>query len=84
MSVMIPASLTLYYIDTHFDATTTDRFGKHCGKRKKMPGRRNFSFFHNVSYSVEVVTPFVRIFVIISLFAVELEEPKIGISGKKG
>ena len=29
-----------------------------------------------------IVSPFVRIFVIISLFAVELEEPNIGISDK--
>ena len=29
-----------------------------------------------------VVSPFVHVFAIISLFAAELEEPKIGISGK--
>ena len=29
-----------------------------------------------------IVSPFVRIFAIISLFAAELEEPKIGIRGK--
>ena len=29
-----------------------------------------------------IVSPFVHIFAIISLFAAELEEPKIGISGK--
>ena len=29
-----------------------------------------------------IVSPFVHIFYIISLFAAELEEPKIGISGK--
>ena len=27
-------SLTFYSIDTHFDASTTDRFRKHCGKRR--------------------------------------------------
>ena len=27
-------SLTLYYIDTHFDASITDSFWKHCGKRR--------------------------------------------------
>ena len=36
----------------------------------------NFSFSHNV------LSQFVRIFDIILLFAAELEEPKIGISGK--
>ena len=30
----------------------------------------------------KIVSPFVNIFDIISLFAAELEEPKIGISGK--
>ena len=30
----------------------------------------------------KIVSPFVNIFEIISLFATELEEPKIGISGK--
>ena len=44
---------------------------------------RNFSYSHNVFYSVKkIVSPFVNIFDIISLFAAELEEPKIGISGK--
>ena len=38
---------------------------------------------HNVFYSSHDVSPFVHIFDIISLFAAELEKPKIGISGKE-
>ena len=41
----------------------------------------NFFFSHNVFYS-DNCTPFVRIFYIISLFAAELAEPKIGLLGK--
>ena len=68
--------LTLYYIDTHFKASTTDSFGKHCGER------RNCSFLlfpQCFLLNQKLVSPFVNIYDIISLFAVELEEPKIGI-----
>ena len=44
----------------------------------------NFFFFHNVFYSVrKIVSPFINIFDIISLFAAELEQPKIGMWGKE-
>ena len=39
----------------------------------------NFFFSHNVFYSIKKLHPFVNIYDIISLFAAELEEPKIGI-----
>ena len=71
--------LTLYSIDTHINASTTDSFWKHCGKR------RNCSFLlfpQSLLLNQKIVSPFVHIFDIISLFAAELEEPKIGISGK--
>ena len=43
----------------------------------------NFLFSHNVFFSNrKVYPPFVNIFDIISLFAAEFEEPKIGILGK--
>ena len=43
----------------------------------------NFFFSHNVIYSIiKIVSPFVNIFDIISLFASELEDPRIGISSK--
>ena len=40
---------------------------------------RNEQYF---LFSQKIVSPFVNIFDIISLFAAELEEPKIGIQGK--
>ena len=46
---------------------------------------RNKQFLHFPQYLLLnwiIVSPFVHIFDIISLFAAELEEPKIGISGK--
>ena len=43
----------------------------------------NFSFSHNAFLLNQIiVSPFVHIFDIISLFAAELVEPKIGIWGK--
>ena len=36
--------LTLYSIDTHFDASTTDSFWKHGGKKEKLLVTSNFSF----------------------------------------
>ena len=43
----------------------------------------DFFFSHNVFYSIrKIISPFVNIFDIISLFAAELEEPKIGMWGK--
>ena len=42
----------------------------------------NFSFSYNVSTQSDNCTPFVHILDIIFLVAAELEEPKIGISGK--
>ena len=35
--------LTLYSINTHFDASTTDNFCKHCEKKKKKEIARNCS-----------------------------------------
>ena len=35
-----------------------------------------------MSCTQKIVSPFVHIFYIVSLFAAEFEEPKIGISGK--
>ena len=63
--------LTLYSIDTHFDALTSDNFLKMLWEKEKC-------FLLNQI----IVSPFVYISDNMSLFAVELEEPKIGISGK--
>ena len=72
--------LTHYFIDTHFNASTTDSFWKHCGKRRNC-SKRAFSPFPTMFSTQIIESPFVHIFDI-SLFAAELEEPKIGISGK--
>ena len=72
--------ITLYSIDTHFDARTTDSFWKHCEKRGN---NEQFLFFPQCFLlNLITVSPFVHIFDIIHLFAIELEEPKIGISDK--
>ena len=54
------------------------------GKKKNLLVTSNFSFFHNVFYSMNqiIVFPFVHMFYLLSLFAAEFEEPKIGISSK--
>ena len=52
-------------------------------KKEKLLEMSNFSFSHNVFLFNQInLSPFVHIFHIISLFATELEEPKIDISGK--
>ena len=53
-------------------------------EKEKLLIMSDFSFSHNVFLLNQIiVSPFVHIFDIISLFAAELEEPKIGISGKE-
>ena len=49
--------LTLYSINTYFNASTTDSFWKHCRKRS------NFFFSHNVFYSIRKLHPHLSIFV---------------------
>ena len=63
-------------------------------ENEKLLVTSNFSFSHNVFYSDNcvpiwpyfstqiIVSPFGHIFDILSLFAAELEEPKIFVSGK--
>ena len=41
---VICKDLTLYSIDTHFKASTTDSFWKHCGKRRNCSSRAISSF----------------------------------------
>ena len=73
--------LTLHSIDTLFDASTTYSFWKHCGKRRNCSWRA-ISSFPTFSTQSDNCLPFVYIFSIVFLFAVELEEPKIGMGGK--
>ena len=44
--------LTFYSIDTHFDASKTDSFWKHCGEKKKLLVTSNFLFSLSVFYSI--------------------------------
>ena len=85
--------LTFYSTDTHFNASTTDSFWKHCGKcfwkqqtafgnivgKEEIARNEQFLLFPQCFLlNQEIVSPFVNIFDILSLFAAELEESKIG------
>ena len=71
--------LTLHSIDTHFNASTTDNF---VGKEEIARNERFLLFPQCFILNQVVVSLFVHIFDIISLFAAEFEEPKIGLSGE--
>ena len=70
-------TLILYSIDTHFDA-----FKNIVGKEEIARNEQFLHFPECFLLNQVIVSPSVYIFDIISLFAAELEEPKIGISGK--
>ena len=71
--------LTLYSIDTHFDASTTDRFENIVGKEEIAHYKQFVLFPLCFRLNQVIASPFVHIFDIISLFAAELEEPIFGI-----
>ena len=70
--------ITLYSIDTHFNTSKTDSFEKIVGK-KEIAHKEQFLLFPQ-SFSIQSGNCIfnVLIFDIISLFAAELEQPKIG------
>ena len=70
--------LTLYFIDTHFNASTADSFLKHCRKEVIVRNEQFLVFQQCFLLNQKIVSPFVNIYDIISLFAAELEDPKIG------
>ena len=71
--------LALYSIDTHFDASTTDSFKKNIVGKEEIARNEQFLLFPQYFLLNQVIVfPFVNIFDIISLFAAELKEPKIG------
>ena len=78
----ISSFLIIYSIYTHFDASTTGSFRKHCGISRNCSQRAISPFPTMFSTQSDNCTPFVHSFDIIFLFAAELEEPKIGIRGK--
>ena len=71
--------LSLYSTDTHFNASTTDSFINIVGKEEIAHNEQFLLFPHCFLLNQKIAAPFVNIFGIISLFAVELEEPKTGI-----
>ena len=75
--------LTFYSIETHFDSSTTDNFLKNIVGKGEIARYEQFLLFPQCFLlSQIIVSQFVHIFYIKSLFATEMEEPKIGISGK--
>ena len=73
---------TLYSIDTHFNTSTMTAFVNIVGKGEIAHNEQFILFPPCFLLKQIIVSPFVHIFDIISLFAAELEEPTIGISGK--
>ena len=73
--------LILYSIDTHFDASTA--FENIVGKGEIARNEQFLLFPQCFLLDPIIVSQFVHIFAIISLFAAELEDPKIGTSGKE-
>ena len=74
--------LTLYSIDTHLDASTTDSFENIVGKGGIGCNKQFLLFRHCFLLNQIIVSPFIHISDIVSLFAAELEKPKITITGK--
>ena len=69
-------------MDTHCDASTTEFFENIVGKGEIASNKQFLHFPQCFVLNQIIVSPFVHIFDIISLVAFDLEEPKIGISGK--
>ena len=83
VSSSVRKELTLYPIDTHFDALATTAFENIVGKGEIACDVQFLLFPQCFLLNQMIISPFVHVFDIISLFAAELEEPKIGISGKE-
>ena len=75
--------LILYFIDTHFNASATDSFGNIVGKGEIARNKQFLLFPQCFLHNQKPVSPFVNIYDIISLFAAELEKPKIDIRGER-
>ena len=75
---MINVLFTLHSIDTHFNASKKTAFENIVGKEEIARNKRFLLFPRYFLLNQKIVAPSVNIFDIISLFATELEEPKIG------
>ena len=71
--------LTFYSINTHFDTSTQSAFENIVVKGEIARNEQFLLFLQCFLLNQISVSPFVHIFDIISLFAAEFEEPKIGI-----
>ena len=71
--------LTLYSINTYFDGSQQTAFENIVGKGEIARNEQILLFPQCFLLNQVIVSPFVHIFDIISLFAAELEEPKISI-----
>ena len=80
--IRVVQQLTLYSMNTHFDASTTDSFENIVVKGEIARNEQFLLFPQFFLLNQIIVSLFVHIFDIISLRAPELEEPKIDISGK--
>ena len=74
--------LTLYSIDTHFDTSTLDSFENIMGKDEIAHNEQFRLFPQCFLLNQKILSPFVYNFDILSLFAAELKDPKIGKRGK--
>ena len=74
--------LTFYSID-NFNESKKQRYLKNIVGKGEITQNKQFLLFPQCFLLIQInESPFVHIFNIKSLFAIELEEPKIGISGK--
>ena len=76
--------LTLYPIDTHFYASTTDSFLKTLWDKKKLLETSNFFFSHNVFYSIRKLYPHLSIFLTLYLYLLlNWKSPKLAYQVKE-
>ena len=74
----------LYSIDTHFNASNTDSLCENIVGKEEIDRNKQFLLFPQwFLLNRTIVSQFVNIFYIISLFAAKLEEPKIDIWVKR-
>ena len=71
--------LTLYSIDTRFNTSSADYFLKIVGKGEITRNEQFLLFPQCFLLDRIILSPFVHIFAIVSLFPAELEGPKIDI-----
>ena len=77
-SVISVVLLTLYSIDTHFNASATTALENIVGKEEIARNKQFILLIQCFLLNQKMVSLYVNIYDITSLFAAELEEPKIG------